>query len=257
MIRFENWTIQADGDILARQFDNLTRTITLTGDIPAGWEWDVLVQVGNAMDIIPLAATEDGLSAVLTAQQLSIAGYYQMQLSATQGDKVQHTNRISVYVDKSLSGDEQWPEIPSEFTQLEQRVKADADRAEEAAKRAEEAGGSGGSSGKDGGYYTPAVTQSTVDTMRVSYIPSSPDMPDVAPSTVTLPTGPAGKDGTDGRDGKDGAQGPRGPSGVYVGSGDMPEDCNVQIDPDGDAMSMGELVERVLDNLPAAEGVAY
>ena len=32
-----------------------------------------------------------------------------------------------------------------------------------------------------------------------------------------------------GEDGKDGS------SGVYVGSGDMPEDCNVQIDPDGEA----------------------
>lgn len=27
--------------------------------------------------------------------------------------------------------------------------------------------------------------------------------------------------------------GPRGPSGVFVGSGEMPEDCNVQIDPNG------------------------
>ena len=28
-------------------------------------------------------------------------------------------------------------------------------------------------------------------------------------------------------------KGERGPSGVYIGSGEMPEDCNVKIDPDG------------------------
>ena len=47
MIRFNNWTIQADGEIIARQFDNLTRTLTVAGDIPAGWDWDMLVQVGD------------------------------------------------------------------------------------------------------------------------------------------------------------------------------------------------------------------
>ena len=122
MIRFDNWTIQADGDILARQFDNLTRTLTVTGDIPAGWEWVVLVQAGEAMDIIPLTAADGALSAVLTAQQLSIAGYYQMQLRATQVDKVQHTNMVNVYIPASLSGDEQWPTVPSEFTEMERRI---------------------------------------------------------------------------------------------------------------------------------------
>lgn len=123
MIRFDNWNIQADGDILARQFDNLTRTLTVIGDIPAGWEWDVLVQVGNAMDIIPLAASEGALSAVLTAQQLSVGDtYYRMQLRGTQGDLVKHTNLISVYIAESLSGDEQWPTVPSEFTEMERRI---------------------------------------------------------------------------------------------------------------------------------------
>ena len=51
-----------------------------------------------------------------------------------------------------------------------------------------------------------------------------------------------------------GEQGERGPSGVYVGSGDMPEDCNVQIDPNGvavDAYSLAtkEYVDERLSNL--------
>lgn len=122
MIRFDNWTIQADGEILARQFDNLTRTLTVAGDIPAGWEWAVLVQVGEAMDIIPLTVTEGALSAVLTAQQLSIAGYYQMQLKATQGDLVKHTNTVTAFIPASLSGDKQWPTVPSEFSDMERRI---------------------------------------------------------------------------------------------------------------------------------------
>lgn len=49
-------------------------------------------------------------------------------------------------------------------------------------------------------------------------------------------TGPAGETGQKGDPGATGAQGPQGPqgiSGVYVGSGDMPDGYNVQIDPDG------------------------
>lgn len=38
--------------------------------------------------------------------------------------------------------------------------------------------------------------------------------------------------GTPGKDGKDGK------SGVYVGSGEMPEDCNVQIDEDGEPLDV-------------------
>jgi hypothetical protein len=43
-------------------------------------------------------------------------------------------------------------------------------------------------------------------------------------------------------------KGDRGISGVYVGSGDMPEDCNVQIDPDGEVFevySMAEIDEMI------------
>lgn len=236
MIRFENWTIQEDDELLARQFDNLTRTLIVTGEIPSEWDWDMLVQVqvqgGVAMDIIPLTLKDGNLSADLTAQQLSIAGYYQMQLRATQGSKVLHTNTIRVRIPGSLSGDEQWPTIPSEFTQLEQRVKAEADRAKAAADRAE---GAGGSEGGPGGYYSPNVTQPTADTMQVSYTRSSSDMPSVAPVTVTLPAG------------KDGAAGAQGPAGYTPKKGvDYYTEADKQ-----------EMVDAILNALPAAEGVAY
>lgn len=251
MIRFDNWNIEADGEILARQFDNKTRTLTVAGDLPAGWEWVMLVQVDGAMDILPLQAAEGGLSIVLTAEQLSIAGYYTMQLRGTQGEMVKHTNTVNVYIPASLSGDAQWPAVPSEFTELERRVSESADRAEEAAKRAEEAGGGGGSAaGENGGHYTPSVSQPTADTMQVTFTASKIDMPAVPPVTVTLPAGPAGAKGDKGdpgADGKAGADGKNGESGVYVGSGEMPDNCNVQIDPDGEPLTQAAILSTPVE----------
>lgn len=43
--------------------------------------------------------------------------------------------------------------------------------------------------GEDGGHYIPVVTQSTDNTMQVSFTPSKADMPAVDPVTVNLPVG--------------------------------------------------------------------
>lgn len=51
--------------------------------------------------------------------------------------------------------------------------------------------------------------------------------------TGTTAQGPKGDKGDTGEQGIQGPKGERGLSGVYVGSGDMPTDCNVQIDPTG------------------------
>ena len=67
-------------------------------------------------------------------------------------------------------------------------------------------------------------------------------------------TGPQGIQGNQGIQGKQGIQGERGPSGVYVGSGDMPKDCSVQIDEDGDVVTMESLVEAVLAEMGPAIG---
>lgn len=48
------------------------------------------------------------------------------------------------------------------------------------------------------------------------------------------PEGPKGDDGVPGPQGVQGEKGEPGVSGVYVGSGEMPDNCNVQIDPEGD-----------------------
>ena len=124
MILFNDWKITCEGNLLAMQYDHLSRWLQVKGTIPEGYDWAVLVRCGDLFDIIPLEAGEDGLSVRLTAQQLSQSGSYTLQLRGMRGEEVCHTNRIAVFVGASLSGQENWPEIPSAFTQLEQRVYA-------------------------------------------------------------------------------------------------------------------------------------
>lgn len=69
-------------------------------------------------------------------------------------------------------------------------------------------------------------------------------------TTATVVNGKDGKDGTDGQDGYtpvkgvDYFDGADGKSGVYVGSGEMPEGYNVQINPEGLVTSFGELYDQ-------------
>lgn len=123
MIQFANWTISAlCGEVIARQYDNLSRTLTVMGDLPAGWGWAMLVECQGNLNIIPLSPVEGGVGATLTDDMLALSGYYTMQLRGMQGDVVRHTNQIQVFIPDSLSGDAQWPEVPSEFTQVEQTI---------------------------------------------------------------------------------------------------------------------------------------
>lgn len=123
MIRFKNWYITAEKEVIARQHDNLTRRLDIVGDIPTGWDWSLLTGIGEELNIITLEKTEEGLGITLTAQMLSRAGYWQLQLRGVQGELVRHTNVITVYIPPSLSGDGQWPELPSEFSQAEERLR--------------------------------------------------------------------------------------------------------------------------------------
>ena len=239
MIRFTDWHIQLDGALLARQYDNLSAALIVAGEIPDGWTWDLRVTAGQNRNIIRLEEMTGGVGVVLTAEMLAEQGYYRMQLRGTRGEEVKHTNITSVYVGESMSGDKMWPTIPSEFSQLEARVNADADRAEDAAQAAEDAairqpypnpdtgtwwtwdaetgaykdtgepysGGGSGEAGQDGGYYAPGVD----DDGNLTWTPSKADMPPVEGANIK---GPAGPQGPAGADGKDGSQGPQGEQGV-------------------------------------------
>jgi hypothetical protein len=63
--------------------------------------------------------------------------------------------------------------------------------------------------------------------------------------------GPQGPQGIQGEQGPQGIQGEQGHSGVYVGSGDMPDGYDVQIDPNGSAT---DIVDIVINALPTYRG---
>lgn len=123
MITFDNWVINNPcGPPIAMQYDNLSRMLMVTGNIPDGWTWAMLVRCHGKMNIISLAPVEGGIGVTLTNDMLALSGYYTMQLRGTQGDVVRNTNQIQVFIPESLSGDAQWPTVPSEFTQVEQNI---------------------------------------------------------------------------------------------------------------------------------------
>ena len=122
MITFNGWNISVCGAPIARQYDNLSRELAVLGDLPEGWKWDMLVECDKQLNIITLAPIEGGVGVTLTEDMLSLPGVYFMQLRGTQGEVVRHTNIIQTFIPKSLSGDAQWPEVPSEFSQMEARM---------------------------------------------------------------------------------------------------------------------------------------
>ena len=208
MIRFDDWRIEAPAGLFAHQHDHLSRRIEVLGDLPQGWEWSLLVQVGDDMDIIRLSPCDGGVGVDLTRDQLSVGdAFYHLQLRGTNGDKVRHTNVIMMFIPKSLSGTGRWPTVPSEFLQVEQRIldinnhppvpgengfwmlwEPDEGAYKESAFPLPEGGGGAGSPGKDGGYYAPAVDEDG----NLTWTASKDEMPAVPGANIM---GPAGADG--------------------------------------------------------------
>lgn len=90
MIHFNDWEIVADCEVIARQYDNLTRSITIDGDIPSEWKWELSVEAGENgeyFDVLPLAPIDGGIGIVLTEEMLSVSGTYIMQLYGTRGEE--------------------------------------------------------------------------------------------------------------------------------------------------------------------------
>ena len=169
MIFFKDWLISASNELLAMQHDNKTRELRVVGEIPEDWNWTAIVKVDDYMDLIPMPRQEDGsLLVVLSASQLAFPGYYTIQLKGERADEIRHTNKTFSYVGDSFSGDENWPEIPSQFTDWEQQVKtqlaadlevsrAAADAAEGSAESAAEAKAGAAKSAEDANRYAQTV----------------------------------------------------------------------------------------------------
>ena len=255
MIVFNNWQITHTGDILARQYDNLSRTLLVNG-VPEGYDWKMMVRVDEHFDIIDLPPMKDGVGVVLTEDQLSVSGYYKLQLVGTlQADGVttRHTNVLTVYVGPSMSGDANWPTVPSEFSQIESNIKELNEHpsipgengfwlvwdlethayAESEFPLPEVSAGPPGQDGKDGVTFTPSVSETGVlswtnngglenpDSMSIRG-PSGSKGPqgEQGPKGDTGDTGPQGETGLQGEQGPAGPQGEQGPQGEKGDKGD-------------------------------------
>lgn len=196
MLIFSDWTIKNDGELIARQYDNLTRELVVTGDLPEGWAWELLVQAGGSVNVIALAPREEGVGVTLTAEMLTKAGLYALQLRGGRGEEVRHTNVIQVVVPTSLVGDGTWPELPSEFSQAEERIRA--------LNAHPPIPG-------DNGYWL------LWDLEAEDYAESQLPLPDVSVG----PQGPAGPQGEPGPQGPKGDQGDPGPEGPQGPKGDQ------------------------------------
>ena len=86
--------------------------------------------------------------------------------------------------------------------------------------------------------------------------PAGPQGPQGIPGETGSPgpQGPKGEKGEKGDKGDTGDSGPIGPSGVYVGSGEMPDGYSVQIDPDGE---MDRLVSDITRNEDGSWKISY
>ena len=204
MIKFSAWNIGAIGSPLGRQYDNLTRSLDIVGNIPDGWTWDALLQIGDNLNIISLSPSDGGLHATLTADMLAIKGKYRLQLRASQGDKIRHTNIITVDVSESISGDAKWPEIPTEFSQAEALIR--------------ELNAHPPIPGSEGFWL---LWNPDTDAYEKSNLP----LPDVAvgPQGPKGDPGPAGPQGIQGEPGPAGDTGPQGPAGPQGLKGDRGE----------------------------------
>ena len=196
MIYFDDWLLKKDeGPVIARQYDNLTGRLEILGAFPEGWAWTLLVQADKHLDLIALTPMEGGLGVDLTAEMLAVSGYYTVQLKGVRGELVRHTNQVRIFIPDSLSGDANWPEVPSEFSQMEANIR-------ELGEHPPIPG--------DGGYWL------VWDLERDEYVTSDLPLPDVS-------VGPQGPEGPQGPQGEPGPQGPQGEPGPQGEKGEQGE----------------------------------
>ena len=121
---FSQWLISPRQGVVGRQYDNLSHSLVVEGELPSGYTWDMLVEAKGKYNIIPLSVTATGATASLTADQLAFGDtYYAFQLRGTSGSVIHHTNAVQVYVPDTIVGPGTWPVLPTEFSQAEANIK--------------------------------------------------------------------------------------------------------------------------------------
>lgn len=156
---FDDWYLDKPVGTIAQQYDHLSRSLLVAGNLPDGYIWHMLVQYGDNFNIVLMEPIEDTASAVADLPEedgepekkprligavlergwVGESGKYSVQLRGVKGEEVRHTNLITIRIPKSMAGEAQWPEVPSEFTQIEHRVNETYEKVKNTAAEAEKA----------------------------------------------------------------------------------------------------------------------
>ena len=121
-------------------------------------------------------------------------GAFELCLRGDDGESVvASVNRLTFEVCEGFdpSGEAPLPPSPDLYTQLVKEI----DSGKKIAQSVREDADSGlfnGERGADGGWYTPSVTQTDENTLRMDFTPSEGDMPDVEHTNIMLPDGGGG-----------------------------------------------------------------
>lgn len=121
-------------------------------------------------------------------------GDFELCLRGDDGESVvASVNRLIFEVCEGFdpSGETPLPPSPDLYTQLIKEIDSGKKIAQSVREDAD-AGLFNGERGADGGWYTPSVTQTGENTLRMDFTPSKGDMPDVAHTDIMLPNGGGG-----------------------------------------------------------------
>lgn len=284
MIQFENWEIKYEGGLFARQYDNLSRVLLVQG-VPEGYDWRMMVKAGDKFDIIDLEPMEGGVGVILTEEQLCVAGHYRLQLVGTlrsDGVTTKHTNKLLVFVESSMSGDANWPTVPSEFSQVEANIREMNEHpsvpgdngywlvwdpitgqyAESEFPLPEVSAGPPGEDGKDGVTFTPSVSETGVLSWTNDGGLENPASVDIrgpagaqGPQGEQGPQGPKGDTGDTGPQGETGPQGPKGDTGAQGPQGEIGSKGDTGAPgPKGDAFTYADFTTEQLAALKGPKG---
>lgn len=116
-------------------------------------------------------------------------GAFELCLRGDDGESVvASVNRLTLEVCEGFdpSGETPLPPSPDLYTQLVKEIDSGKKIAQSVREDAD-AGRFNGERGADGGWYTPSVTQTDENTLRMDFTPSKGDMPDVAHTDIMLP----------------------------------------------------------------------
>lgn len=127
VLNFKDWQLRSGAGPAVAQLDHKSRQIAVTGDIPEGYSWDLLVMApSGATDVWSLTAVGDGLAVVVTRGMVPEEGRYAVQLRGTlqsDNDTQRHTNIVQLWVLPSITAGGKWPVLPTEFSQAEVRLR--------------------------------------------------------------------------------------------------------------------------------------